>query len=139
VVDLGRVDTRFMSLEQRYGFTGFADAQRPFDEARAGNLRGRVTNSYGRFDFTNGKLNSYFAGPTHSLQECCFVPRAGSTEEGDGYLIGVAQNYAEMRSELIIADARNLEAGDIARVMLPFRTSAQVHGLWATDAELALS
>lgn len=137
VVDLGRIDTRFMTLRQRYGYTGYADAKRPFDEARAGNLRGRVTNSYGRFDFETGKLNSYFAGPTHSLQECCFVPRPGSTEEGDGYLIGVASNYADMRSELIIADARDLEAGDIARVILPFRSSAQVHGLWADATELA--
>jgi carotenoid cleavage dioxygenase len=137
VVDLGRIDTRFMTLKQRYGYTGYADAKRPFDEGRAGNLRGRVTNSYGRFDFETGKLNSYFAGPTHSLQECCFVPRPGSSEEGDGYLIGVASNYADMRSELIIADARRLEAGDIARVILPFRSSAQVHGLWADAAELA--
>jgi carotenoid cleavage dioxygenase len=137
VVDLGRIDTRFMTLRQRYGYTGYADPKRPFDEARAGNLRGRVTNSYGRFDFETGKLDSYFAGPTHSLQECCFVPRPGSTAEGDGYLIGVASNYAEMRSELIIADARNLEAGDIARVILPFRSSAQVHGLWADATELA--
>ena len=137
VQDLGRIDTRFMSLEHRYGFTGFADAQRPFDEARAGNLKGRVTNCYGRFEFGTGKLSTYFAGPTHSLQECCFVPRPGSKAEGDGYLIGVAQNYADMRSELIVADAQNLEAGDIARVILPFRSSAQVHGMWASEAELA--
>jgi carotenoid cleavage dioxygenase len=136
VVDLGRVDTRFMSLEQRYGYTGYADPQKPFDEARAGNVRGRVTNCYGRFDFTTGKLNTYFAGNTHSLQECCFVPRPGSQEEGDGYLIGVAQNYAEMRSELVVVDAKNLEGGDLARVILPFRSSAQVHGMWATDSEL---
>ncbi len=136
VVDLGRVDTRYKTLETRYGYTGFADPNRQFDEARAGNLRGRVTNCYGRFDFTSGKLDTYFAGPTHSLQECCFVPRAGSTEEGDGYLIGVASNYAEMRSELIIADARRLEAGDIARVLLPFRSTAQVHGIWVPGPEL---
>jgi carotenoid cleavage dioxygenase-like enzyme len=136
VNDLGRVDTRFMSLEQRYGFTGYTDPDKPFDQARAGNLQGRITNCYGRFDFTTGKLNTYFAGNTHSLQECCFVPRAGSKEEGDGDLIGCASNYAESRSELIIADARNLEAGDIARVILPFRSTAQVHGLWASAEEL---
>lgn len=137
VQDLGRVDTRFMSLQTRYGFTGYADPERPFDEARAGNVRGRVTNCYGRFDFATGKLSTYFAGPTHSLQECCFVPRAGSREEGDGYLIGVASNYAEMRSELIIADAQRLEEGDIARVILPFRASAQIHGIWVSDEEMA--
>lgn len=137
VQDLGRVDTRYMSLEHRYGFTGFADPERPFDEARAGNVRGRVTNCYGRFDFATGKLDTYFAGSTHSLQECCFVPRPGSQEEGDGYLIGVASNYAEMRTELIVADAKNLQAGDIARVILPFRSTAHIHGIWASDEELA--
>jgi carotenoid cleavage dioxygenase-like enzyme len=70
------------------------------------------------------------------LQECSFIPRPGSRAEGDGYLVGVAANYAEMRSELIIADAQNLEAGDVARVILPFRTSAQVHGIWAGAEEL---
>jgi carotenoid cleavage dioxygenase-like enzyme len=136
VVDLGKVDPRFMTLEQRYGFTGFADPKRPFDAARAGNIQGRVTNCYGRFDFTTGKWNAYFAGDTHSLQECSFIPRPGSRAESDGYLVGVAANYAEMRSELIIADAQNLEAGDVARVILPFRTSAQVHGIWAGAEEL---
>jgi len=136
VVDLCKVDPRYMTLEHRYGYTGFADPKQPFDEQRAGNLRNRVTNSYARFDFTTGKYDAYFAGNTHSLQECCFVPRSGAKEEGDGYLIGVASNYADMRSELIIADAKNLAAGDIARVILPFRSTAQVHGLWADESEL---
>ena len=130
VVDLVRIDERFTSLRNRYGYTGFADPGRPFNEARGGNIKGRVTNCYGRFDLETGKSSAYFAGDTHSLQECCFVPRPNSAEEGNGYLIGMANNYAEMRSELIIADAQNLEAGDIARVILPFRSMFQVHGKW---------
>ena len=136
VVDIGAVDRRFLSLDQRYVFTGFTDSDKPFDSARAGNLAGRVTNSYGRFDLTSGTLDSYFAGPTHSLAEACFVPRKGSTEEGDGYVMGVAANYAEMRSELVIADAQRLGDGDIARVILPFRAAAQVHGTWVGADEL---
>ena len=139
IVDLGRVDTRFMTLDNRYGFTGYADATKPFDTKRGGNLQGRVTNCYGRFDFTNGKLDTYFAGDTHSLQECCFVPRPGSKAEGDGYLIGVASNYAEMRSELVIADAQRLADGDVARVILPFRCSSQVHGIWVDSSEVAFT
>ena len=137
VVDLGKVDPRVLTLPTRYGFTSFADPKRQFDAARAGSLHGRINNCYGRFDFQTGRFDAYFAGPTHSLQECSFVPRPGSREEGDGYLMGVAQNYAQMRSELIIADARDLAAGDVARVILPFRSSAQVHGIWASSQELA--
>jgi carotenoid cleavage dioxygenase len=139
IVDLGRVDTRFMTLNNRYGFTGYTDATKPFDSKRGGNIGGRVTNCYGRFDFSNGKLDTYFAGDTHSLQECCFVPRNKNAGEGDGYLIGLASNYAEMRSELVIADATRLAEGDVARVILPFRCSSQVHGIWVDSSEVAFT
>jgi carotenoid cleavage dioxygenase len=138
VVDLARVDPRYLTLDQRYVYTGFTDQNMPFDTKRAGNMRGRVTNSYGRFDLKTGKTDAYFAGDVHSLQECCFVPRPGSTVEGDGYLIGVASNYAEMRSELIIADAQRLAEGDIARIVLPFRAGPQVHGIWVPEGQIPL-
>jgi len=95
-----------------------------------------VTNSYGRFDLHANKLDRYFAGETHSLQECCFIPRSANAPEGDGYLIGVASNYAEMRSELVVVDAQRLEDGEIARVILPFRAGPQVHGIWVRPDEL---
>ena len=135
VSDLGRVDTRYMTLPTRYGFTAYIDPARPFDEKRGGNMRGRATNIYARFDFADRKIENYFVGDVHSLGECCFVPRKGSTAEGDGYIIGVASNFAEMRSELIIADAKNLAGGDIARVILPFR-SPSLHGIWVQENEL---
>jgi carotenoid cleavage dioxygenase len=138
VVDLARVDPRFLTLDQRYAYTGLTDDKAAFDTKRAGNMRGRVTNNYGRFDMKTGKVDTYYVGDVHSLQECCFVPRPGSTAEGDGYLIGVASNYAEMRSELIIADAQRLGEGDIARVLLPFRAGPQVHGIWVQDGTLPL-
>jgi carotenoid cleavage dioxygenase-like enzyme len=137
VGDLGRIDNRFTSLPARYGFTGYEDPKRPFDEKRAGVPRTRLTNCYGRFDFATGRLNTYFAGDTHNLQECQFIPRGPNAAEGEGYLIGVASNYAEGRSELVVADAQRLEEGDIARVLLPFRANTQVHGIWVADGQLA--
>jgi carotenoid cleavage dioxygenase len=135
VQDIARIDTRFMTLATRYGFSGYNDAAKPYDERRGGPLKGRVMNSYCRFDVESRQISSYFAGEVHSLQECCFVPRKGSHREGDGYLIGVANNYAEMRSELVIADAQQLADGDVARVILPFRSSG-LHGLWVGDDEV---
>ncbi|HTV79114.1 MAG TPA: carotenoid oxygenase family protein [Steroidobacteraceae bacterium] len=133
----GRIDDRYISLDNRYVFTQFTDPARPFDEARAGNLKGRVTNCYARFDLHGHAMSSYFAGDTHSLGEPVFVPRTIHGAEGDGYLIGIANNLAEMRSELIIADAMKLEAGDIARVILPFRLGSQVHGNWLAGDPLS--
>jgi carotenoid cleavage dioxygenase len=139
VVDLVRIDNRYMTQKQRYGYMGYADPARPFNQARAGNIQGRVTNCYGRYDFDTGKMSSFFAGDTHSLQECCFVPRSKDAPEGDGYLMGVASNYAEMRTELVIADAMRLEEGTIARVKLPFRSTPQVHGIWVSESEAPLA
>jgi carotenoid cleavage dioxygenase-like enzyme len=136
VSDLARIDERYMGQPYRYSFTGINDPSRPFDEARAGNARGRVTNVYGKFDMHAGKIETYFAGPTHSLQEVTFVPRSKTAPEGDGFLIGVASNYAELRSELVVADTADLAAGDVARVILPFRANSQVHGRWFADDEL---
>jgi carotenoid cleavage dioxygenase-like enzyme len=137
VVDLVRIDNRYLTQKQRYGYMGYADPARPFNQARAGNIQGRVTNCYGRYDFDTGKMSSsFFAGDVHSLQECCFVPRSKDAPEGDGYLMGVASNYAEMRTELVIADAMRLEEGAIARVKLPFRSTAQVHGIWVGETEV---
>lgn len=136
VVDLVRIDERFTGLPNRYGYTSFADNSRPFDLGWEGPMRRRVSNSYGRFDLHTGQMDSYFAGPCHSLQEVCFVPRPGSSAEGDGYLIGVASNFREMRSELVVVDAQNLAEGELARVILPFRSTVQVHGKWVTAAEL---
>ncbi|HEX7710697.1 MAG TPA: carotenoid oxygenase family protein [Sphingomonadaceae bacterium] len=145
VQDICRIDTRFMTVPNRYVFTGYNDSSKPFDTTRAGRAGRGVTNSYGRFDLETREVKSYFAGPTHSLAECCLVPRdsrnavampsRGAAAEGDGYLIGMADNYAEMRTELVIADALDLEGGDIARVILPFRTSG-LHGLWIGGDEI---
>ena len=134
--DLGKIDLRFTTLPQRYAFTNFFDPERPFDEARAG-PRGRISNTYGRFDLHSGTIDRYFGGDTHTLQECSFVPRRGSTTEGDGYLIGTASNLAEMRTELVIVDAQRLAEGELARVHLPFPAGAQVHGCWYDAEQLA--
>jgi carotenoid cleavage dioxygenase-like enzyme len=136
---LGRIDDRYISLDNRYVYTQFTDPTRPYDEARAGNLRGRVTNCYARFDLHGRGLSTYFAGDTHSLGEPVFAPRHAGSPEGDGYLIGIASNLAEMRSELIIADATKLEAGDVARVILPFRLGSQVHGNWLAGDRLVFT
>jgi carotenoid cleavage dioxygenase len=66
----------------------------------------------------------------------CFIPRGKNAPEGDGFIMGVASNYAEMRSELIIADTQHLEDGDVARVILPFRATSQVHGRWMAEDQL---
>jgi len=137
VADLARMDNRFRTRPYRYAYTQYFDPSRNLDPrvGQGGNAKGTIRNSYGRFDMETGEIQALFAGESHSLQECQFVPRTPDAPEGDGYLLGVAHNLAEMRSELIIADAANLPAGELARVILPFRSSAQIHCEWLTPEE----
>ena len=133
---LARMDDRYLSLPYRYGFVGNSDPSLPFDEARAGGRR-RVTNTYQRYDLQGGPTSTFYVGDTQSLQESGFVPRKGSTGEGDGYIMGVASNYAEMASELHIVDANRMEEGAVAVVKLPFRLRGGTHVNWFSAAELA--
>ena len=99
---LARMDDRYLSLPYKYCYVGNRDPSLPFDKARAGGMGGFVTNQYLRVDVTNPKAEpgKFFVGPVQGLQESCFVPRKGSTAEGDGYLMGIASNYETMSSDL---------------------------------------
>ena len=136
---LARMDDRFLSVPYRYGYVSNRDPERPYDQARGANMGGRVTNTYQRFDLATGKVNNFYVGPVQSLQEACFVPRSAKSEEGDGYLLGVASNYAEMRSELVIVDAMRMEEGAIATVKLPFRLRSGTHGNWMPASDIPVT
>jgi carotenoid cleavage dioxygenase-like enzyme len=136
---LARMDDRYLSLPYRYGYVGHNDPSKPYDTAAGGNRAGRVTNCYRRFDLANGKApeSTFFVGETQSLQESGFVPRKGSVAEGDGYIMGIASNYAEMASELHIVDAQRMEEGALAVVKLPFRLRSGTHVNWFSADDLA--
>ncbi|MDT8397364.1 MAG: carotenoid oxygenase family protein [Pseudomonadales bacterium] len=135
---LARMDDRFLSLPYRYGYVGNRDPSRPYDTARGGNLAGRVTNTYQRVDIHSGEHRTFYVGDTHGLQEGMFVPRRKDAPEGDGYLLGIASNYAEMMSELVIVDAMRMEEGAVATVKLPFRLRSGTHTNWFPTWELPL-
>jgi carotenoid cleavage dioxygenase-like enzyme len=135
VVDLARIDERFLSLPYRYVYSSMSDPSQPFDTSRAGN--NRVVNTYFRYDLETGEWLKYFVGDVHSLQEITFIPRSKTAPEGDGWIIGTASNYADMRTELVILDAMTMK--ELARVFLPFRNTPQVHGKWFSSEELLLT
>ena len=134
--DLARIDDRYISVPSRYIWSGWHDPDQPFDAERAGTV-GNVMNSYFRLDSQTGEMRSFFAGPTHSLQEVSFIPASADASEGEGYLVGTANNYADMRTELVVVDAEAME--ELGRVYLPFRSTAQVHGRWFGAHELDLA
>ena len=60
----------------------------------------------------------------------------GGGEEDQGYVITLATNIADYRSEAWIFNAQQITAGPIARVRLPGRVPAGFHALWLPGAKL---
>ncbi len=125
-----RIDDRFIGQPFRYSYMLMVDPSLPFDRARGGNLSVRVANAIWRFDHHTGRHERLSAGTTHGLAEPQFVPARRDAPEGEGWVLTVANDFSQMRSELVIADAMRLEDGPLARVRLPFRLHTQVHGWW---------
>src|SRR5271170_2662127 len=70
----------------------------------------------------------------HRRQNRCpgarFHPPFQRRPEADGYLIVFLNHVDTMISSLAILDTRDLSAGPIARIKLPFRLRSGVHGSW---------
>ena len=58
------------------------------------------------------------------------MPRSAKAPEGDGYLIGLVNNFETMLSELVVLDAEHLADGPVATVKLPLRLRNGIHGTW---------
>jgi len=135
---LARMDDRFLSLDYKYCFVGNSNTDRPNKIPGANGQPVRATNEYLKLDVRTGKTSTFFVGDTHGLQECMFAPRSKHGAEGDGYLLGIANNYADMTSELHIVDAMQMEAGAVAVVKLPFRLRGGTHTNWFPTWQLPL-
>ena len=133
---LPRQDDRYNTLPYRYGFMPTSDPKRPLSDRLAA-MPFRPNNCYTKFDHATGKTTNFFIGDASGLQECCFVPRNKDASEGDGYLVGIANRLLEGgRTDLVIVDTRDMEAGPVATVQLPFRVYSQVHGWWVPGEKL---
>ncbi len=114
-----------------------SDPSLPVNRDFADMLAVRVSNAWYRLDHRSGGIDKFSAGDSHGVSEPQFVPRSPDAPEGDGYLIGVVNDFRSMRSELVVVDAMDLAAGAVARVKLPFRLHMQVHGWWVPRSVLA--
>ncbi len=59
------------------------------------------------------------------------MPRTPDAPEGDGWLLVLVNRPAENRSDLVVLDATNLDAGPAALIRLPTRVRSTFHGTWA--------
>jgi carotenoid cleavage dioxygenase len=119
-VEFPRVPDAKVGLPYRYGYTAEFVGGKP------------AAGAFRKYDLTNGSSTA------HDLKgrmggEPVFVPAAGASAEDDGYVMSFAYDPAEDKSELVIADASNMEGDAVARVHLPTRVPFGFHGSWVAD------
>lgn len=70
-------------------------------------------------------------GPRHLVEEMVFVPRPGSSQELDGWIVGTTLNLDAKATELHVFDARYVDKGPIAAWRAPVALPVTFHGVFA--------
>ncbi len=72
-----------------------------------------------RHDLGRGITDHYRYGPDVLVEEHLFVPRPGSTREGDGWLVGTALDVARGRTLFSVFEAGRLADGPVVQAEMP--------------------
>ena len=132
-----RIDDRFAGRAYRHGWLLEMDPRRPV-ELRGGSAAGLLMNCLFHKDLKTGAEQHWWCGPVSSLQEPCFIPRGKHAPEGDGWIVQICNRLDEHRSDLLLFNALDIEAGPIATVHIPLRMRFGLHGNWADAADIGL-
>ncbi len=142
-VDMGSNSGEFESAVQLSDFVG--EFPRNDDRYQMSPYRhgwilgfGGNRNTMARVDHSTGRTSVFDAGDDTPLQEPCFIPRRPGAPEGDGYVIQVATRAREMRTDVFLFEATNVEAGPFATIRLPIRLRPGYHTSWADGSKLAV-
>jgi carotenoid cleavage dioxygenase len=130
------IDDRFVTMEYNHYWQAVIDGAKPYDFQKCGSPAGGLFNTLGHFTWDNSTAETFWAGPCATFQEPAFIPRAGSTEEADGYLIALLNHLDELRNDVCIFDARNIAQGPVAVIHLPFKLRLGLHGNFVEQREI---
>lgn len=86
-----------------------------------------------KLDLESGKQQLWSAAPRGFVGEPVFVPRPGSSEEDDGWLLTVVYDAAHQRSDVVILDANDFSKGAIARLHLKHHIPYGLHGSFTPE------
>lgn len=86
-----------------------------------------------KYDFDTNTHRSHALPEHQRCGEPVFVPSEKAEAEDDGYLLCFVYDHNEEKSQLVILDARNIEAEPLARIKLPVRVPYGFHGSWIAD------
>lgn len=87
-------------------------------------------------DLETGKSWRYDFGKKRYGSEAPFVPRINAKDEDDGYLVTFITDMKKNRSECVLLDAKNIEAGPVCQIILPHRICSGTHACWANGEDI---
>jgi carotenoid cleavage dioxygenase len=90
-----------------------------------------------KYDLKQGTRTGHDHGPGRLGGEGVFVPKPDAKHEDDGWLITYVYDQAQQHSELVVVDAREMNAPPRARVVIPARIPFGFHGVWVSADALS--
>jgi carotenoid cleavage dioxygenase-like enzyme len=134
--DFPTEDQRFMMSKLRHHWIGCFDPTLGPPPGGRTPMGGPPFNCLVHLDEDIGQPSVFFPGPNSSPEEPMFVLKHPDADEGEGYLISVIKRYDLNRSDIVILDALDIEAGPIATLKVPFRLRHAFHCAWISGADL---
>ena len=89
-----------------------------------------------KHDLVTGNSWSIDLGENRYGSEAGFAPRLNGESEDDGYLVTFVSDLEEDRSECLIIDASDFDAGPVCRIILPHRICSGTHATWAHGEDI---
>ncbi|CAM5241461.1 dioxygenase [Streptomyces spiroverticillatus] len=142
-VEFPRIDPRRATLEHRFGYgvvqpgDGYGAERSRLHLETPGELLPPDITQVGiglvKYDLVNGTTQEHRFDPRGDVGEGVFVPSGQGSEEDHGWLLTYVFEPGRDATDLVVLDARDLEAEPVARIHLPVRVPVGFHGNWIPD------
>lgn len=83
-----------------------------------------------QYDIKNGTSRIHTYGKNRYSGEAVFVPKSGTNDDAEGYVMSFVYDESTQKSDIVILDPLNFDKEPIATIHLPFRVPNGLHGNW---------
>jgi carotenoid cleavage dioxygenase len=126
ILEFGTINQKFAGQKYRYAYSAIPEPGWFL-------FRGLV-----KHDLETGTSQSVEFGAGRFGSEAPFAPRVGAIDEDDGYIVSFVADVNTDKSECVLIDAKNFEAGPVCRIVLPERICAGTHSTWANGNDIGM-
>jgi carotenoid cleavage dioxygenase-like enzyme len=124
VLEFGTINQRFGGIKNRYCYSAINEPG------------WFLFSGLAKHDLEQDKSWSIHFGKQRFGSEPAFAPRIGASSEDDGYIVTFVSDLIENRSECVLLNAQDIEAGPVCQIILPHRISSGTHATWAHGEDI---